>query len=340
LKFQDYYEVLDVARDADADAIKKAYRRLALEWHPDRHPADERDKAEVRFKRISEAYEVLSDPDKRMRYDKFGENWEHGQEFQPESSDVHMSPEEFERRFGQGGFSEFFESVFGDQFAGGFEHRGGQHRRFRQRGADVRAELALGVEASTRGGKSRFEVPTIETCTQCGGVGFLDAHVCPRCVGVGQVHGRKTIDLTIPADATDGTTMRLKGLGGPGQDGGEAGDLLVTVRIVSDPVFRVSGLDVEGDVPLAPWEAALGTKIRVRTPRGAVSMTIPPDTRSGTRLRLRGKGLGGNGKEPGNFYAVIRLELPTELDDRQRELLGELAAATPKTVTGGAREDD
>lgn len=340
MKFEDYYQTLGVARDADADAIKSAYRKLALEFHPDRQPEDERDAAEERFKKISEAYEVLSDPDKRKRYDEFGENWEHGQEFSPGAEDVRMSREEFEQRFGGGGFSEFFETLFGDQFSRGFEQQGDAHPRFRQRGADLRAELGLGIESAIRGGKSRFEVPTVETCRQCAGVGFVGQHVCPRCVGVGQTRGRKTIDLAIPPDAHDGKTMRLKGLGDPGMEGGEPGDLYLKIRLLSDDVYRIRGNDIEADVPVTPWEAALGTNVRVKTPDGAVNLTIPPATKSGSRLRLRGKGMPTGSKERGDFYAVVGIEFPDDMTEKQKELLGQVAASGPRAVSGGAREAD
>jgi curved DNA-binding protein len=339
VKFQDYYEVLGVARNASADDIKKAYRQLALKWHPDRHPPEKRDEAEETFKRVNEAYEVLSDPDKRKRYDRFGEHWQHGQEFRPpEGEEVRMTPEEFERRFGHGGFSEFFESLFGDQFGRGFDQGARTHRRFRQRGADVRADLQLGIAAAVRGGKSRFEIPTSETCRQCGGVGFVEKHVCPRCVGVGRVHGRKTIDVTIPKNVYDGMTMRLKGLGEAGEMGGESGDLYLTIRLVSDGTYHAAGHDIEAELPLAPWEAFKGTKVDVRTPDGVVTVTVPPETRAGARLRLRGKGLSDGRGGRGDFYAVVQLVLPGNLDQRQRELLAELAETGPGAVSGGARE--
>jgi curved DNA-binding protein len=340
VKFQDYYEVLGVPRNASAEDIKKAFRKLALKWHPDRHKEGEREQAEATFKGINEAYEVLSDPEKRKRYDQFGQNWQHGQEFNPGPENVHMRPEEFEQRFGRGGFSEFFEAMFGDQFGHAFDRRQGQtHRRFRHRGADVRAELGLTVEDAIRGGKRRFEVPTVQTCPRCGGVGFIDDHVCPTCAGMGRVRGSKAIDLTIPADVRDGMTMRLKALGEPGEEGGEPGDLYISIRLVSDDSYRVSGSDVDADVPLAPWEALAGAKVEVQTPAGRVVLKIPPDTRAGARLRMRGKGLSDGRSGRGDFYAVIRLVLPASLSERQRELIREAGAASPTTVSGGARKE-
>jgi curved DNA-binding protein len=338
VQFQDYYEVLAVARDASADDIKKAYRKLALKWHPDRHKVEDREKAEQEFKRVNEAYEVLSDPEKRKRYDRFGQNWQQGQEFQPPPEEARMSREEFERRFGRAGFSEFFETLFGDQFRGaGFERGESTHARFRHRGADVRAEVPLTVEDAMHGGKRRYDVPTTETCPRCAGVGFVAEHVCPTCAGIGRVHGTKTIDLAIPEDVRDGMTMRLKSLGQPGDGGGEPGDLYLTVRIVSDSTYRVSNGDVEGDVPVAPWEGEFGGRIEVETPGGRFALKIPPHTRAGTRLRMRGKGLADGKGGRGDFYALIRYELPASLSERQVELLRQMSNDGPSTVSGGAR---
>ena len=338
MKFQDYYEVLGVARDADPKTIKSAYRKLALKWHPDKAKPEEREQAEQRFKQISEAYEVLSDPETRKRFDRFGEHWKHGQEFQPHEGDVRMSPEDFEARFGHSGFSDFFESLFGDRFAREVDPGARRHQRFRHRGADVRADLGLGVLDSRRGGRRRVTLPALQTCDRCAGVGFVGRHVCPACVGVGRNRVQRTVDVTVPADVRDGQTMRLRGLGEPGEKGGEQGDLLLTVRITSDELFRVEGRDLECDLPLAPWEALLGARVPLHTPDGEVTLSVPPGTRSGARMRLGGKGLLQDGVR-GNLYAVVRLALPEPLSAAQRALLEQLAAAGPSGVRGGARGD-
>jgi len=337
VEFQDYYAVLDVARDASAEDIKKAYRKLALQWHPDRHAEAGRDEAEARFKRIAEAYEVLSDPEKRGRYDRLGQNWKQGDEFQAADQQPHMSPEEFEKVFGGGGFSDFFRYSFGEDLRRQHGGASSRHRRYRHRGADVRAELSLPVGVALAGGRSRFDVPATKPCSRCGGVGFVGEHVCPACVGVGRVHDRRTVDLSIPANVRDGMTVRLAGLGEAGEEGGEQGDLYLTIRLDSDDVYRIDGNDVEADLPVAPWEAVLGTKVGVRTPDGSVTLTVAPGSRAGSRLRLRGKGFDDGRGGRGDFYAVIRLALP-ELTDEQTELMREMAKAGTALPKGGARE--
>ena len=343
MQFQDYYEALGLGRGATQDEIKKAYRQLALKWHPDRHKEGKRAEAEQRFKRISEAYEVLSDPEKRAKYDRFGEHWKQGEDFAPPPGTRTGNPEEFERAFGgHGSFSDFFASLFGDEMRRDF---GGErtHARFRQRGADVRAELALSATQAVQRGKSSFAIPAQSTCPRCGGVGFIGGngagstggtgsiggagrgeHVCPTCGGVGAVHSEKRIELTIPEGVRDGLELRLKGLGEPGERG-TSGDLYLTLRIVSDASYRVSGSDLEADLPVAPWDAFLGTRAEVRTPLGLATVTIPPETPAGTRLRLRGQGLSSAEGGRGDLQAVVRLVLPSNLSARQKELLRELA---------------
>ena len=337
MKFQDYYDTLGVKRTADPGAIKQAYRKLALEWHPDRHAGEGQAAAEQKFKQVAEAYEVLSDPEKRNQYDRLGEHWQSGQDFQPPPEGQSMSPEEFGRMFGEGGgFSDFFKSMFGDQFRRGFGE-GQPHPRYRHRGADVRAELSLTVQQVLQGGKRRFEVPTTAACPRCGGVGAVGRHVCPACGGVGSLHSVKQVDLNLPKGVRDGQTLRLQGLGEPGVEGGQTGDLYLTLRLASDDVYRCLGSGLEADVAVAPWELLDGARVDVLTPDGVLVVNVPPGTRPGARLRLRGKGLEDGRGGRGDFYVVLRCALPEALSDRQRELIRELKSAGPASVTGGAR---
>ena len=327
MKFQDYYDVLGVSRDADDAALKKAYRKLALKWHPDRHQGEQQAQAETTFKRINEAYEVLSDPEKRQKYDRFGENWEHGQEFDPGPGQRTMTREEFEAAFGgggAGGFSDFFQELFGEQVRRDFQGGPGRHARYRYRGADVRGELRLPLSDAVLGGKRSFDFPARASCPSCGGTGFVREHVCPSCVGVGQVETRRTIELKIPEGVRDGLELRLKGLGEPGEGGGEKGDLYLVLRLEDDERYRLVQGELEARVALTPWDAYNGTRVDVRTPRGVATVTIPADSRSGLRLRLRGQGFADGDGGFGNFFVRVEIDLPEKLSARQKELLQEL----------------
>jgi DnaJ-class molecular chaperone len=338
MKFQDYYEVLGTPRDAPAADVKKAYRKLALEWHPDRHTGDAREKAEARFKQISEAYEVLSDPEKRAKYDRFGEHWKHGQEFEPAAGQRTMSREEFEGMFGSSGFSDFFTELFGGQFRGSGRGpgRAGARGSRRSRGADVQAELRLSISDALAGGKRGFEVPGRVNCPRCGGTGFFEQHVCPTCAGVGQVHKRQKVELKIPDSPRDGMNLRLKGLGEAGEGGGPAGDLHLTLRLEEDADYRLVGKDLEARVVVTPWDAQAGTKIDLRTARGVVTVTIPPRSRSGKRLRLRGQGFDDGHGSRGDCLVRIEMDLPPTLDARQEALLRELSDAEDESARSDA----
>ncbi|MCA8974480.1 MAG: J domain-containing protein [Planctomycetes bacterium] len=312
MKFQDYYTTLGVARTAGADEIKRAYRKLAKEWHPDKHPADKRAAAERRFAEISEANEVLSDPEKRKRYDALGQHWRQGQDFQPPPGGGYrtVDPEEFARMFGGaggGGFSDFFSQMFGDMFAGRGGGGGGRART-PQRGRDVEARISIDVGVALLGGKQSFAIQGAE--------------------------GSRSVDLTIPKLSRDGQVLRLRGLGQEGAGG--KGDLLLKLELHNGDVYRRRGNDVEADVTIAPWELLDGTAIEVAVPGGTANVKIKPGTRPGERLRLRGQGLPrSEGGAPGDLLLVVRLGLPENLTERQQELLRELGKdAAP--VRGGA----
>lgn len=341
--FQDYYEVLGVPRDADAAAIKKAYRKLALKWHPDQHQGDAKEAAEARFKAASEAYEVLSDPEKRAKYDRFGKDWQHGQEFRPPPGERTMSREEFQSAFGGGGagggFSDFFREMFGRDARRDFGGGGPKpHARYRFRGADVRADLELSLSEAIEGGKRAFELPARVSCPTCGGAGSVADHVCPTCAGVGQVRTRKSVELKIPKDVRNGQELRLAGLGEPGEGDGEPGDLYLTLRLRDDDAYRsLPDGTLEARVALTPWEAEQGAKVDVRTARGTVTLTVPPGSRSGKRLKLAGQGLATARGGHGDCIARIELDLPRTLTERQRALLDELAATDGEPLVSGAR---
>jgi DnaJ-class molecular chaperone len=340
MKFQDYYEILGVKRGATTDEINAAFRKLAMKWHPDRHPGEGRAAAEEKFKRINEAKEVLTDPEKRAKYDKFGQNWEHGQDFKPPQGGgwQTMDPNEFASIFGEGGggFSDFFASMFGEDMR---SRVGGRtQRRYQARGADANAELALTISDAIEGGKREFAIGTQQPCPTCGGTGEIGNHVCPTCAGMAQVRGHKTVELKIPKDVRDGLVLRLKGLGEAGHGGGEAGDLYLTIRLRGDASYRREGADVYADVPVAPWEAQQGAKVDVRTLDGTVTLNVPANSKSGQHLRLKGLGLSHEQGGRGDLYAVLRLAMPEQPSAKQKDLISELGKAGPTEIKGGARK--
>jgi curved DNA-binding protein len=327
VKFRDYYEVLGVSKSASADEIKKAYRKLARKNHPDVNPGDKA--AEEKFKDINEAYEVLSDPEKRTRYDQLGPNWKAGADFTPppgwEGARVEFG--DLGDIFGGGGrssgFSDFFESLFGGRRGA----RGGAE--FRMRGQDVEAEIGLALEEAHRGVTRNLSIQAVEPCPDCKGTGSKDGKVCPTCRGAGAIRRPKSFDVTIPAGVRDGSVIRLAGQGEPGIDGAPPGDLFLRVRIEPHRLFNMVGQDdIEIDLPVAPWEAALGAKVIVPTLDQPVEMTIPAGAQGGQRLRLRGQGLTRREGGRSDQYVKLRIVIPPKLTAQEKELFEKLAAAS------------
>ncbi len=325
VKFKDYYDVLGTSKTATEDDIRKAYRSLARKYHPDVNPGDK--SAEERFKDINEAYEVLSDPDKRKRYDQLGSNWKAGSDVTPPPAwqDASSGFEGFGDGFGSGrssaGFSDFFESLFGSQ-------RGARAGAgFRMRGEDVDAEITLTLEEAHRGITRRISLQLNEPCPNCGGSGLKDGKTCPTCRGHGTILREKFLDVAIPAGVRTGSVIRLAGQGEPGGNGAPAGDLFLHVQIQPDPLFEVIGEDdIQVELPISPWEAALGASLSVPTLEGNVEMKIPAGTQEGKRLRLRAQGLkkreGGRGDE----YVKVKIVIPTKLTGKEKSLFEKLAA--------------
>jgi len=319
VKFKDYYEILGIPRTTSAEDIKKTYRKLARKYHPD---LNKNAGAEARFKEIGEAYEVLSDPDKRSRYDQLGRNWQAGQEFRP-PPDFGGGPFEFHGTPGggrgfrgqdMGEFSDFFEMLFG-QNLGGRAPRGapsnmwGAGEEFSPQGQDHEAEISITLEEACHGSTKNISLQI--------------TNQDPRARANTQT---KTYQVKIPAGISEGARIRLAGQGGPGQSGGSPGDLYLTIHITPHPVFRVDGNNLEIDCLLTPWEAALGAKVSIPTLQGQAFITIPPGTESGQRLRLRGKGLPQKrGLEPGDLVAIIRVVVPKQMSAREKALFEELA---------------
>ena len=309
VKFQDYYEILGVNRDAAEDEIKRAYRKLARKYHPDVN----KDKgAEEKFKQINEAHEVLKDPEKRKLYDQLGSNWQAGQDFKPPPGweNVHF---EFRGRPGAetfnfgGGFSDFFETLFGSRMGGG-GRAGARQGTWVMPGQDHEAEIEIDLESAYHG--------TTRTLT-------LQGHeIDPQ----GKVRPTlQSIQVKIPPGVTDGTRIRLTGKGGEGMGGGPPGDLYLKVHIEPHPRFTLDGHNLQVEVPVAPWEAALGATVQVVTMDGMVNLKVPPASQSGQKLRLRGKGLPKKGGGRGDLIARLKIVLPKKLTAKEKELFAEMA---------------
>lgn len=305
MEYKDYYKIMGLERDATQDDIKRAYRKLARKYHPD---VSKEPDAQERFQEMQEAYEVLKDPEKRAAYDQLGANWRAGQDFRP--------PPDWDAGFefsgGFGGaedsvFSDFFESLFGQRARGGQGawsggpfggQRGG---RGSMRGQDHHARVLIDLEDAFHGATRSITLQTPE----------VDAS--------GHVHTRpRTLNVRIPKGVRQGQHIRLSGQGTPGMGGGEAGDLFLEVEFKPHSVYRAEGGDLYLDLPVAPWEAALGGKVKVPTPGGTVDLTIAPGSKSGTRLRLRGRGIPA--KQPGDLYVTLQIVAPPADSEKSKKL--------------------
>ncbi|MPQ76381.1 DnaJ C-terminal domain-containing protein [Hydrogenovibrio sp. JE_KL2] len=311
MEYKDYYEILGVDRSASEAEVKKAYRKLAAKHHPDKPSGDE-----AKFKEINEAYEVLGDKEKRQMYDQLGPNYHNGQNFQP--------PPGFEEMFGgfggfggaQGagasGFSDFFDSLFG----GGFQQAGGHggfggHQQFQQKGEDQTVKVLVSLEDAVHGVEKSL---TIQMPMQTRQGGFS--------------HQPKSLKVRIPAGVKQGSRIRLTGQGMPGYGGGPNGDLYLEVDLQNHPLFKVDGDDVILNLPLTPWEAALGTKVQVPTLKGKVAMNIPAGTQSGAKLRIKGRGLGKDDKA-GNQYVLIQIHTPPADTEEAKAFYEKMAETLP-----------
>jgi molecular chaperone DnaJ len=351
---RDYYEVLGVARSASAEELKKAYRKLAMKYHPDRNPEDR--SAEERFKEASEAYQVLSDPERRAQYDRFGHAaFEQGGGFGG-----------FD--FAAGGFEDIFSDIFGDFFGGG--RRRGRTRA--RRGEDLRYDLQIRFEDAifgteqvisvprlatcetcagkgTKGGTARTTCPACrgsgqlrfqqgfftiaKTCGQCGGHGTIIKEPCRSCGGSGVMQKTQTLNIKIPAGVDSGSRLKLRGEGEAGRDGGPAGDLYVVIDVREHPLFVRNGNDIVCEVPISFPQAALGAEIDVPTLHGKVKLQVPHGTQSGTVLRLKGKGAPDvRGGSHGDQLVRVVVETPRRLTAHQRQLLEEFAHSSGEEV--------
>ena len=356
---RDYYEVLGVQKGCSEDELKKAYRKAAKQYHPDLHPGDA--EAEAKFKEVNEAYEVLSDSDKRARYDQFGHA----------GVDPNYGAGGAGGGFG-GGFGGFGDlgDIFGDLFGGGFGGGFGGATRTRDpngpiRGRDVGYDLPLSFLEAALGCKKQIKISRLETCaecsgkgtakgtspetcpdcggsgqvrtqrrtpfgviqsmgacTKCGGKGKIIRDPCKKCKGLGRVRITKTLEVSVPAGIDNGQTFILRGQGDHGVNGGPAGDVQVTVSVRPDPTFERDGFDVWCDIPLTFAQAALGDEITVPTIDGKAKYTVPEGTQNGTVFRLRGKGIPYiNGRDKGDQYVRVQIEVPRNLSGKQKDAL-------------------
>jgi len=343
---RDYYEVLGISRSASPEDIKKAYRRLAMTYHPDRNPGNK--EAEEKFKEISEAYEVLSDPEKRGRYDQLGHRAFEG---------AGAGRGGFEG-FGFGGFDDLFGDVFGDIFGSASARRRGGARS----GADLLYDLHLSFKDAAFGKDTEIQVPRYERCSQCGGSGARDGGVvrcsncggsgqvryaqgffsitrtcekcrgegqviknpCPKCDGSGRERKVRTVSAKIPPGVENGTRLRIRGEGEAGLRGGGAGDLYIAIHVEEDQLFTRVGDDVHCKVPISFAQAVLGGRIEVPTLDGKVEIKVPPGTQPGKVFRIKGKGI-PNMSGRGDHHVEITIRVPTKLTDKQKNLLKEFA---------------
>ncbi len=333
VEYKDYYQALGVPRTASSDEIRKAFRTLARQYHPDVAKDKNKKAAEEKFKTINEAYEVLGDPEKRKKYDELGADWKAGADFRPPPGGPFYRTyrgrpgagdprESFE--FGGTGFSDFFEQLFGgarrSAGAGGFEETAPG------RGQDIEAVLMVTLEEAMNGSVRSITLRRNVLCPECHGTGAKGRNVCPNCRGQGHVSVTQNHKVKIPAGVRDGQRLRVPGQGEPGEGGGPPGDLYLRVRLAGHPDFRVEGADLYYDLDLAPWEAALGTSVSVPALNGALGIKIPPATQNGQRLRVKGRGLPGRAGERGDLFVVARLQMPREISEREKTLWRQLAA--------------
>jgi curved DNA-binding protein len=317
MEFKDYYEVMGVARDATQDEIKRAYRKLARKYHPD---VSKESDAEDKFKAVGEAYEVLKDPEKRAAYDQLGSQWQSGQDFNP--------PPDWDAgfEFSGGGFtgadaesfSDFFESLFGAGQGGHARHYRTQRGHTTLRGEDRHAKILIDLEDAIEG-RSRQVTLRIPELTK-------EGHVTTR---------ERTLNVRIPKGIHPGQHIRLSGQGEPGGGGGAAGDLYLEVEFRPHHWYRVEGGDLYLNLPVAPWEAALGASVKVPTPQGTVDLKIPANSSTGKKMRLKGRGLPG--KHPGDLYVVLQVSLPSSDSDVARQVYTEMQeklAFNPRTHLG------
>jgi molecular chaperone DnaJ len=324
---KDYYQILGVNRSASEKEIKQAFRRLARKYHPDLNSGDK--SAEAKFKEINSAYEVLSNTEKRKKYDQFGDQWEYADQFAKSGGQERVRWD-----FGKGGttfeygdlsgFGDIFSSLFGDSGLGS------RMRRGPRRGQDIESPVEVTLEEAYHGSARMMQLQTQEPCTACGGTGRVGNRVCTICNGAGGKVTPKRLEVKIPAGVRDGSRIRIAGEGGPGLAGGSKGDLYLVVKVLPHKLFERKGDDLYTEVSVPLATAILGGEVRLPTLNGNLSLKIPPETQNGKVFRLAGKGMPqlGNNKH-GNMFAKVKVVLPTNLTEEEKKLFEKLRSLRP-----------
>jgi len=317
---RDFYQILGIPRTASADDIKKAYRRLARQFHPDLHSGTKKAEMEKKFKELNEANEVLSDPDKRQKYDQYGAPWEQAEAFEKARQQAGAQGFNWQQTGGESGgeaFSDIFENLFSGRGRGG-------GRGFAMPGEDLETEVELSLREVLTGVTKRINLREPTTCSTCQGTGALRGRTCPTCHGTGSTAELKTIEVKIPAGVQDGTRVRVAGKGQPGSNGGKHGDLYLHVVIEPDLVFRRQGSDIHVNVPIYPWEAALGAEIMAPTLTEPVKVKVPAGSKADSKLRLKGKGL-PSATGHGDLFLILHVVMPPAISNEEQKLFEQLA---------------
>ncbi|RMH04765.1 MAG: J domain-containing protein [Nitrospirae bacterium] len=319
----DYYEILGVPRTASQEEIKRAYRRLARQYHPDLHPNSKKAEMEQRFKALNEAYEVLKDPETRKKYDQYGPNWKEAEAYERARAQAGAGGRDWTTTFTEGRaaqFEDLFEELFGARGAWGTSFRG-----FTMPGADLETSVELSLREVLTGTTRRLTLTEEMPCETCRGSGQVQRAVCPTCRGHGVRPESKTIDIRIPPGVRHGERLRVAGKGAAGRHGGPRGDLFLFISLKPHPVFHREGQHISVRLPVWPWEAALGAEVTVPTLEGPVRMKVPPGSTSGRTLRLKGKGLPDRAGRRGDQYVKLEVTLPTSLTEEEQRLYAQLA---------------
>ncbi len=344
MDFKDYYQTLGVKRDASEKEIRAAFRKLARKHHPDINPGDP--EAEARFKELNEAHEVLSDPEKRAQYDRFGADWQRyqgatGQDAQAAGDFNHWftgrdggERAEYREFTGAGEFSDFFDALFGGR--GGSRTTRTEHRTVPHRGEDQEYDVGITLEEAERGTTRLLTLQITDRCATCGGSGISGTRRCPTCGGAGRVVQSKGLEARIPVGMPDGGRLRLAGQGGPGYDGGPNGDLYLRIHLLPHERFEREGANLTTVVDVPLYTALLGGEVPVPALGGQLALRIPPGTQNGRIFRLRGKGMPRENGKRGDLFARVNVVLPTDLSARERELLAQLRdLRTPQAARAG-----